>query len=166
MSDADRVPVLAVRDLCRVFRRKGFDDAEAVEGASFKVYAGECVGLVGESGSGKSTIARMVTRLIDVTSGQVLLCGRDITRVRGAKRRAVYESVQMVFQDLGGANIETDSTIVSGDDVTYPDVLRLTCEKLEEAAVALNITREPSTWKAEFDHLMSELKSLAHTREP
>lgn len=103
MSDADRVPVLAVRDLCRVFRRKGFDDAVAVEGASFKVYAGECVGLVGESGSGKSTIARMVTRLIDVTSGQVLLCGCDITRVRGAKRRAVYESVQMVFQDPAGS---------------------------------------------------------------
>ena len=78
----------------------------------------------------------------------------------------VKSALQMVLQELGGANIETDSTIVSGDDVTYPDVLRLTCEKLEEAAVALNITREPSTWKAEFDHLMSELKSLAHTREP
>jgi hypothetical protein len=78
----------------------------------------------------------------------------------------VKSALQMVFQELGGANIETESTIVSGDDVTYPDVLRLTCKKLEEAAVALNITREPSTWKAEFDHLMSELKSLAHTREP
>ena len=78
----------------------------------------------------------------------------------------VKSALQMVLQELGGANIETDSTIVSGDDVTYPDVLRLTCEKLEEAAVALNITREPSTWKAEFDSLMSELKSLAHTREP
>ena len=78
----------------------------------------------------------------------------------------VKPALQMVLQDLGGANIETDSKTVSGDDVTYPDVLRLTCKKLEEAAVALNITREPSTWKAEFDHLMSELKSLAHTREP
>lgn len=78
----------------------------------------------------------------------------------------VKPALQMVLQDLGGANIETDSKTVSGDDVTYPDVLRLTCKKLEEAAVALNITREPSTWKAEFDHLMSELKPLAHTREP
>lgn len=78
----------------------------------------------------------------------------------------VKSALQMVLQELGGANIRTDSKAVSGDDVTYPDVLRLTCEKLEEAAVALNITREPSTWKAEFDHLMSELKSLAHTREP
>ena len=78
----------------------------------------------------------------------------------------VKSALQMVFQDLGGANIETDSTIVSGDDVTYPDVLRLTCEKLEEAARALSITWASSTWKAEFDHLMSELKSLAHTREP
>ena len=78
----------------------------------------------------------------------------------------VKSALQMVLQDLGGANIETASTIVSGDDVTYPVVLRLTCEKLEEAAVALNITWEPSTWKAEFDSLMSELKPRAHTREP
>jgi len=78
----------------------------------------------------------------------------------------VKSALQMVLQDLGGANIETDSRAVSGDDVTYPVVLRLTCEKLEEAAVALNITWEPSTWKAEFDNLMSELTSLAHTREP
>ncbi|WP_314814531.1 hypothetical protein [Arachnia propionica] len=78
----------------------------------------------------------------------------------------VKPALQMVLQDLGGANIETDSKTVSGDDVTYPDVLRLTCKKLEEAAVALNITREPSTWKAEFDSLMSELKPRAHTREP
>ena len=66
----------------------------------------------------------------------------------------VKSALQMVLQELGGANIRTDSKAVSGDDVTYPDVLRLTCEKLEEAAVALNITREPSTWKAEFDNLM------------
>ena len=77
----------------------------------------------------------------------------------------VKSALQMVLQDLGGANIETASTIVSGDDVTYPVVLRLTCEKLEEAAVALNITWEPSTWKAEFDSLMSELTSRAHTQE-
>lgn len=78
----------------------------------------------------------------------------------------VKPALRMVLQDLGGANIETESRVVSGDDVTYPDVLRLTCEKLEEAAGALNITREPSTWKAEFDSLMSELKSRPHTREP
>ena len=78
----------------------------------------------------------------------------------------VKPALQMVLQDLGGANIRTDSKAVSGDDVTYPDVLRLTCEKLEEAARALSITWASSTWKAEFDHLMSELKSLAHTREP
>ena len=78
----------------------------------------------------------------------------------------VKSALQMVLQDLGGANIRTDSKAVSGDDVTYPDVLRLTCEKLEEAARALSITWASSTWKAEFDHLMSELKSLAHTREP
>ena len=78
----------------------------------------------------------------------------------------VKSALQMVLQELGGANIETASATVSGDNVTYPDVLRLTCEKLEEAAVTLTIAREPSTWKAEFDSLMSELTSRAHTQEP
>ena len=59
---------------------------------------GECVGLVGESGSGKSTIAKMIARLIDVTEGKVILCGEDITHLKGRHAIPVYRKIQMVFQ--------------------------------------------------------------------
>ena len=70
----------------------------AVEDVSFTLERGECLGIVGESGSGKSTIARMITRLIETTEGSVSLLGKDITNIKGKELRAVYREMQMVFQ--------------------------------------------------------------------
>lgn len=70
----------------------------AVDDVSFQLLRGHCLGIVGESGSGKSTIARMVTRLTDMTQGQVKLLGKDITSVRGKELRQAYREIQMVFQ--------------------------------------------------------------------
>src|SRR5918997_4017833 len=58
----------------------------AVEDVTFSIYPGETVGLVGESGCGKSTCARLVTRLLEPTSGTIWFDGRDIT---GLKRRGM-----------------------------------------------------------------------------
>ncbi|MCR2764364.1 ATP-binding cassette domain-containing protein [Microbacterium sp. zg.B48] len=63
------------------------------------VERGKTLGLVGESGSGKSTVARLVTRLIDPTSGTVQIAGGDITTLGGGRLRTVRQNVQMVFQD-------------------------------------------------------------------
>lgn len=70
----------------------------AVDDVSFQLLRGHCLGIVGESGSGKSTIARMVTRLTDMTQGQVKLLGRDITFAKGKELRQAYREIQMVFQ--------------------------------------------------------------------
>ena len=70
----------------------------AVEDVSFELKRGQCLGIVGESGSGKSTIAKMITHLVDVTEGNVMLMGRDITNARGKELRRVYQDIQMVFQ--------------------------------------------------------------------
>ena len=93
------LPVLEVRELRKVYPAKDGGEFVAVEGATFSVMAGECVGLVGGSGSGKSTIAQMVTRLVDSSGGRIMLGGRDVTSVRGAELRALAKDVQMVFQD-------------------------------------------------------------------
>ena len=71
---------------------------EAVQDANFKIYKGETFGLVGESGSGKTTAVNMIARLVDVTSGSILLDGEDITHLKGKALRAVYKTMQMVFQ--------------------------------------------------------------------
>ena len=71
----------------------------AVEDVSFEIYPGETLGLVGESGSGKSTTARLITKLIDSTSGKVVFDGDDITGYSRRQMRPLRREMQMIFQD-------------------------------------------------------------------
>jgi len=76
----------------------------AVDDVTFALRRGAITALVGESGSGKSTVARLVARLYDPTSGTISFDGRDVARAR--RRRAIlrYRSqVQMIFQDPFGS---------------------------------------------------------------
>jgi peptide/nickel transport system ATP-binding protein len=96
-------PLLDVRSLDKVFisgRGHNRKAVKAVDGVNLTVDAGQAVGLVGESGSGKSTVARLIARLLQPTSGRILLNGRDVLAEerRGASRQYRHE-VQMIFQD-------------------------------------------------------------------
>jgi peptide/nickel transport system ATP-binding protein len=76
----------------------------AVDDVSFTLRPGTITALVGESGSGKSTVARMLARLYDPTSGAVLYEGADATRATRRKDVLRYRSqVQMIFQDPFGS---------------------------------------------------------------
>ena len=75
------------------------DVIRAVDDVGLAIEAGETVGLVGESGSGKSTFARLITRLIEPTSGQVFFKGRDITKLNPAEMQPIRRRMQMIFQD-------------------------------------------------------------------
>ncbi len=72
---------------------------QAVDGVNFEVGRGETLGLVGETGCGKSTTARLVMRLLEATSGEIRFDGQDITRLKGARLKAVRRDMQMIFQD-------------------------------------------------------------------
>lgn len=91
-------PVLRVQNLAKTFSRGGQADLSAVNGISFDLMPGECLGIIGESGSGKTTVANLITRLSDATDGKIFFDGEDITRKSGKALRSVYRKMQMVFQ--------------------------------------------------------------------
>ena len=70
-----------------------------VEDVSLSIHRGETLGLVGESGSGKSTIARMLLRLVEPTSGKILYDGTDLLTLNLRDLRQMRRRLQIVFQD-------------------------------------------------------------------
>ena len=66
---------------------------------SLKFYKGKTLGIVGESGCGKSTFMRMMVRLEEPTSGEILFKGKDIAKMKGEELRKNRRNVQMVFQN-------------------------------------------------------------------
>jgi oligopeptide/dipeptide ABC transporter ATP-binding protein len=82
--------VLVSRDLGQV---------HAVDDVSLEVKRGETLGLVGETGCGKSTLARVVTRLIEPTSGRIIFDGKDITTWSRRQLRPLRRDMQIILQD-------------------------------------------------------------------
>ncbi|WBU56818.1 ABC transporter ATP-binding protein [Paracoccus sediminicola] len=73
--------------------RKSFGDVEVIPGVDLEINEGEFVVFVGPSGCGKSTLLRLIAGLEDVTSGQILIDGQDVTQAGPARR-----GLAMVFQ--------------------------------------------------------------------
>lgn len=91
-------PILRVQNLTKTFTRSGQSNLTAVNGISFDLLPGECLGIIGESGSGKTTAVNLIMRLLDATEGKIFLDGEDITLKTGKSLRVIYRKMQMVFQ--------------------------------------------------------------------
>jgi peptide/nickel transport system ATP-binding protein len=133
------------RSMAKLFGRKTPAAEEqpfrAVDGISFEIMRGQSVGLVGESGCGKSTTSMMAMRLLDPTSGSIILDGEDIGAIpaRAFAKLPARKRIQMVFQD------PTDSLnprftamraiadpILRLGDIRGGDALRARCEELAQ----------------------------------
>lgn len=88
-------PQLVIEHVTKVYER---GDVLALRDVSLTVNRGEFVVLIGLSGSGKSTLLRCINRLIEPTSGRILLNGVDVTAAKGQELRSIRRRIGMVFQ--------------------------------------------------------------------
>ncbi|MCO4315631.1 ABC transporter ATP-binding protein [Phyllobacterium sp. 21LDTY02-6] len=103
--------LLSVRDLVKTYKTRksglfgteGGHGVKAVDGVSFDIMRGECLGLVGESGSGKTTVSKILMRGVTPDSGSVTFDdGRgkiDVLAAQGDTLMELRSRIQMVFQD-------------------------------------------------------------------
>jgi oligopeptide transport system ATP-binding protein len=110
-------PLVRVEDVVKHFAARVGASVKAVDGVSFEVRRGECLGLVGESGCGKSTLGRLVAQLLPLTSGRIWFKDVDLTRMRGEKLRRQRREFQMIFQDPYAS---LDPRMTVGDIIAEP----------------------------------------------
>ena len=100
---ASAPPAIVVENLTKVFKIRGSGDFTAVDEVSFQIAKGTTTALVGESGSGKSTVAKMLLKLEDATSGKIVVGGKDLASVTGKELFELRSRMQPVFQDPYGS---------------------------------------------------------------
>jgi oligopeptide/dipeptide ABC transporter ATP-binding protein len=104
-TGSSNTALLSVRNLKKYFPIReglwGRTDLQvhAVDNVSFDLHRGEILGLVGESGCGKSTTGRLILRLLEPTSGEVLFQSEDIFKANARRIRVLRREMQIIFQD-------------------------------------------------------------------
>src|SRR5450432_3319673 len=136
MSLPDKSPLLELVDVARYFdvsapwlnrmlERKPRQVLKAVDGVSFTIAKGETLGLVGESGCGKSTIGKTVLKLIEPTSGKIMLGGEDITSLKPAAMWPHRKRIQTIFQDpYSSMNPRLPAGTIVGEPLENFDIAR------------------------------------------
>lgn len=105
MTETTAQPLLQIQHLKKYFSVKtdSFSAAKgyvkAVDDISFDVQKGETIGIVGESGCGKSTMAKTIIRLLEPTSGRILLDGEDFSALKGDDLKRARRKIKLIFQD-------------------------------------------------------------------
>lgn len=87
--------MLKVENVTRLFSQKA-----AVDRVSFQIDRSAFVGVIGRSGAGKSTLLRMMNRLTDASSGEIVFEGRDVLTLNGAEKRNWQSQCAMIFQQF------------------------------------------------------------------
>lgn len=89
------VLMLKIENVTKIYSPGG---VRALENVSFDVPKGQFLAVIGLSGSGKSTLLRCINRLIEPTSGRILLDNTDVTAANQEEMRRVRRRIGMVFQ--------------------------------------------------------------------
>jgi len=98
---------LQIENLTKIYER---GQVVALKNLSFQVKKGEFLVIIGLSGSGKSTLLRCINRLIEPTSGRVVLDGQDLSSLSTSKMRRQRRQIGMIFQHF---NLIKRSTVMT-----------------------------------------------------
>ncbi|MGH1286492.1 ABC transporter ATP-binding protein [Bacillus toyonensis] len=94
-------PVVDVKNVQKVYGKKGENQSYALKGVSFSIREGEFVGIMGPSGSGKTTLLNVISTLDHATDGKVEIAGTDITKMKqGALSDFRSKKLGFIFQDF------------------------------------------------------------------
>ncbi|CAH0650205.1 Vitamin B12 import ATP-binding protein BtuD [Pseudomonas sp. Nvir] len=148
----EREVVLELRNLTKAYHRKNASALPAVSNFSLKVLRGEVLCLMGTSGSGKSTLLRHVNRLIEPSSGEVLIDGQAISDLgTKALRDLRSRRIGMVFQHFG---LLPHRTVL--DNVALPLELRGEPESSRHAAAMAQLHAVGlQAWAEHYPHELS-----------
>ena len=113
--------------------KKNFGKLEVLKDVSTDIYEGEVVVILGPSGSGKSTFLRCLNRLEEITGGEVVVDGHDLTDKKTDLNK-VRENVGMVFQHF---NLFNNMTILRNMTLAPMTLLKKSKEDAEAQALAL-----------------------------
>lgn len=90
---------IKIKSLKKYFHLSSTKSVYAVDDIDFEIFNGEILGLVGESGCGKTTTGRVILRLIEPDSGEVIFNGKNILKISYANMKKIRKEMQIVFQD-------------------------------------------------------------------
>jgi peptide/nickel transport system ATP-binding protein len=123
----NQTPLLEANNLKKYYplRNKTNQYVKAVDGVSLKIYPGETLGLVGESGCGKSTLGKILLKLIDSSSGEILFNEKDISQFSKKQMRPLRKDMQIIFQDPYSS---LNPKIQIGKAITEPMKVHNICE--------------------------------------
>jgi phospholipid/cholesterol/gamma-HCH transport system ATP-binding protein len=106
----DTTPIIHVHNLRRQFGRQ-----TVLNGLSLEIYRGDMLAIIGRSGTGKSVLLKHIIGLLRPDSGQVLIAGEDIHRMRGQNLERLRKRIDMLFQ--GGALFDS---LTVAENIAFP----------------------------------------------
>ena len=115
-------------------------DVKAVDDITFNVKSGETLGIVGESGCGKTTVGRSVMQVYDLTGGEVIFEGQDISKLKAKEMRQMRQRMQMIFQDpYSSLNPRMTAGSIIGEPIKIHNMSKTKAEYAEQVEELLRV---------------------------